>query len=165
MKLLVALLALCTVSLTTVVADEAIYHKSMRAGATFPSKPKYSKQDGNDMYLLEVDGDKVYMAMFSELDATLDIKNAKDVKHRFEKMKESVEKAIDGTTTQLKEETFGPKKWPARYMELKLKDGDIYYTRIVMAGNRLAQMVIVGKQAWAGTEAPKKFLGSLKIDE
>jgi hypothetical protein len=165
MKLLVTLLALCTFSLTNCVGEETIYNKTLRCGATFPTKPKHSIEEGNETYLLEVDSETVYMAMFSRLDDKLDPNNVADVKARFKKMKENVEKAIDGTTTQIKEETFGPNKWPTRYMELKLKDGSVYHTRVVLTRDRIAQAVILGKPAWAGTAAPKKFLSSLKIDD
>lgn len=136
-----------------------------KCGATFPGKPKLDADKTSDSYILGENDDKQgYVLTINYLRTKVDVSNADLVKKALDEGYRSLRNSLGAKATKTLGGTFGPDKLPYRYYEFDLADGGVYYSRVVLTGDRTVSATISGPKAWATGEKPQAFLKSLKVD-
>ncbi len=144
-----------------------IYSEKGKAGATFPGKPSLDSSRGSDTYILGENQDRhgyvLGIAYFAP-SGRVDITDAAQVKRALDTVERGLRNSLGTKPSQVKSEAWGPDKLPSRYYEFVLADGGVYWSRVVLTGQRTVSITVSGPADWARGAKAQAFLKSLKVD-
>lgn len=163
---------LCFAVSTLLLADDQPRDgniKSIRGkcSVTFPGKPTLDADPATntDTYVLSESGDKyVYVVNIGYLNQKADMSNEALIKKAKDAMHDRLCASLNAKPTKMVDGTFGKDKWPTRYYEFNMTDGDLYCTQIVMSPDCVVSLAISGPPAWTKSEKAQAFLKSLKFE-
>jgi len=151
-------------------ADEAkdewvkVADKDKKFEAQFPAKPTSGR--GNTQYLLTRAGGKVaLLVQFDDFPKTIDISDAKLVKHVMDAGRDAILKKIPASKLISEKEVTFAGKYPGRDIDIDYPMFGIYRVRFIVAPMRFYQVTILGPKDYQDSAEAKKFMDSFKLTE
>jgi hypothetical protein len=171
MRLLISCVFVATTAMP-LMADDANWEKVSSSDgkftAEFPAKPR-TMPGGNARQIqivLETSGGKhTYMVQSNSIENAIPIDNQEAVKTVFDGGESGLTKALKGKIVSSKDTTFSDQKYPARDIDMEVAAFGIYRVRLVLTGQRLYQITVLGPKDFVDGKDVEKFMNSFKIEK
>lgn len=174
MRAAVATLAVlfCTVAFWTSAAqaaEDTVWHKWVSKdhgiAAMFPGKATVTKQADGVQAALEHKGTGAYMLQVTDLGNKIDVSKEALVKQVFDGGQAGLVKAFAGSKVTSSDDFDLEDDVPARDIELDMGGEAACRVRLILDGERLYQVMVLGKKTFAEDDDADAFIHSFRFVE